>query len=139
MTAGYPGVADELDLEEAAPARVSPGRRDAAALWRVFHLGFGAPGRVELFHYDEEALPEECFRVRTLYCGISPGTELTHFTGSNPYLHARWDDRLKLFVEGEGPGATYPVPFSGYMQVGRVAASRSEAAREGELVAMSYG
>jgi NADPH:quinone reductase-like Zn-dependent oxidoreductase len=106
--------------------------------WRVYHVGFGAPGRVEIFHYDEPALPDRCFRVKTLYSGISTGTELTHFAGTNPYLQARWDEDLKLFVD-DGEKTTYPLPFSGYMQVGQVVASRSDTVREGEVVAMSYG
>jgi hypothetical protein len=105
--------------------------------FRVRHIGFRAPGQTEIFHYDEGPLPDGQFRVRTLYCGISTGTELTHFEGTNPYLHAQWNDDLKLFQEG---GEThYPLPFSGYMQVGRVAESRTDAARPGEVVGMTYG
>jgi len=105
---------------------------------RVYHIGFAAPGRSKIFHYDEDGQPDDSFRVRTLYCGISTGTELTHFTGTNPYLHAFWDDDLKIFEEGRGK-TEYPLPFSGYMQAGRVEASQADAVREGEIVAMSYG
>src|SRR3954466_10360606 len=84
----------------------------AAMAWRVDHVGFSEPGRVEIFHYDEPALQEGQFRVRTLYCGISTGTELTHFQGTNPYLHARWDEELKVFVE-DGGKTEYPLPFTG--------------------------
>jgi hypothetical protein len=106
--------------------------------WQVRHIGFAAPRQVLIGEYREETPPEGCFRVRTLFCGISSGTELTHFLGTNPYLHARWDDRLGLFVDGGGK-TEYPLPFSGYMQVGRVECARTDAAREGEIVAMTYG
>lgn len=106
--------------------------------WRVEHIGFAHPGRVEIFSYDEGHLHPGQFRVETLFCGISSGTELTHFQGTNPYYTARWDDWKKLFVDNDGHDE-YPMRFSGYMQVGHVVASRCDAAREGEVVAMTYG
>jgi hypothetical protein len=106
--------------------------------WRVEHIGFAAPKRVEIFSYDEGELWPDQFRVETLFCGLSSGTELTHFLGTNPYFQSRWDDWKKLFVEGDGHDE-YPMRFSGYMQVGRVVASRFDGASEGEIVAMSYG
>lgn len=106
--------------------------------WRIEHIGFASPGKVEMYSYDEGPLLPGQFRVETLFCGLSSGTELTHFTGTNPYFAARWDSWKKLFVEGEGHD-DYPMRFSGYMQVGRVVASRCDAASEGEIVAMSYG
>ena len=109
-----------------------------SAKWQVRHLGFGAPQRVEWFEYEEDAPPPGCFRLRTLFCGLSTGTELTHFSGSSPYLHSHWDDELKLFRD-DGPHEQYPFPFSGYMQVGRVESSRYDGVRDGEIIAMSYG
>ena len=108
-------------------------------MFGVDHVGFREPGQTEIFHYEEGELPPGCFRLRTLYCGISTGTEMTHFEGTSPYLSARWDDGLKLFVEGEGAGWQYPLPFSGYMQVGRVCETRTDAVREGDVVGMTFG
>src|SRR5689334_21529937 len=132
-----------LDVDDAVDTRSLQRQTGQAAVeevhpWRVYHAGFRAPGQVEIFHYDEVGLPEGCFRVRTLYCGVSTGTELTHFQGTNPYLHARWDDYLKLFHE-DGERTEYPLPFSGYMQVGRVEATHTAAVGDGQIVAMSYG
>ena len=117
---------------------------------RVASVGFAAPKSVALFHYEEADLPPGHFDVDTLYSGISAGTELTQFRGTNPYLHGRWDESLKLFVPtaptaGDAAGQSvlasqdYPVRFTGYMEVGRVAASRTPAVREGEVVCMAYG
>ncbi len=106
--------------------------------WRVEHVGFAEPGRVEIFSYDEGPLHEGQFRVETLFCGVSSGTELTHFQGTNPYYTARWDDKTKLFVDNDGHDE-YPMRFSGYMQVGRVVASQTDAASVGEVVGMTYG
>lgn len=106
--------------------------------FKVEHIGFRQPGQVEIFNYEEGDLPEGRFRVRTLFCGISTGTELTHFSGTNPALHSRWDDDLKLFVDSD-EGDQYPLPFSGYMQVGRVTETRTDVVRVGDVVAMTYG
>ncbi|MCE7986158.1 MAG: hypothetical protein DYG89_33695 [Caldilinea sp. CFX5] len=101
-------------------------------------LGVEDKGRAYFFSYEEGPPPANHFRLDTLYTGISTGTELTFFHGTNPYLHARWDEEFGLFHQGE-PSAHYPIPFMGYMEVGRVTESRAQAIKEGELVAMAYG
>src|SRR5581483_651239 len=113
---------------------------------RIVSVGFEGPRTVGLFSDEEGPLGEGQFDVDTLFSGISAGTELTQFRGSNPYLHGWWDERLKLFIPtGETrSGAahasqSFPVRVTGYMEVGCVAASRSPAVREGELVCMAYG
>jgi 2-desacetyl-2-hydroxyethyl bacteriochlorophyllide A dehydrogenase len=58
-------------------------------------------------------------RVRTWYSGISAGTELTAYRGSNPYLTGTWDERARLFVPGT-PTFGYPVTGWGYSEVGEV-------------------
>jgi threonine dehydrogenase-like Zn-dependent dehydrogenase len=110
---------------------------DPAGPWQVASVGFRCPHQVELFEYDEGELPEGQFRVKTLFAGISAGTELTHFAGTNPYMNARWDDDMKLFMS-DGH-SDYPMMFTGYMQVGRVAASRCDSVEEGQVVGMTYG
>lgn len=117
--------AERTDGAEAGPRTVSS-------------LGFAAPHRVAMFSYEEGELPAGQFRVQTLFTGLSAGTELTHFKGTNQYLQKTWDDSLKLFRPGTAT-QQYPLMFSGYMEVGRVSASRCEAVAEGQLLAMSYG
>jgi 2-desacetyl-2-hydroxyethyl bacteriochlorophyllide A dehydrogenase len=58
-------------------------------------------------------------RVRTSYSGISAGTELTAYRGSNPYLTRSWDPGLRLFVDDAG-GLSYPVAGLGYSEVGQI-------------------
>lgn len=111
---------------------------DPAGSWTVYSLGFAEPYRTALFSYEEGELPDNHFRVRTLYTGLSAGTELTHFKGTNQYLHKTWDETLKLFRSGDASHG-YPFMFSGYMEAGRVCASRCSAVQEGQVVAMSYG
>src|SRR5690242_2966078 len=103
----------------------------------VSSIGFEAPCKVGTFGYDEGELEPGHFRVATAYTGISSGTELSFFQGSNPYLNNHWDQKMKLFR----PGASqhYPIPFMGYMECGQVMASRTPMVREGQYVAMTYG
>lgn len=101
-------------------------------------LGIEEQGRAYFFSYEEGPPPPNHFRLDTLYTGISAGTELTFLHGTNPYLHARWDDEFGLFHPDE-PSTRYPVPFMGYMEVGRVTESRAYGIKEGDIVAMTYG
>jgi len=101
-------------------------------------LGFQAPGEPYVWSYLEDPLPEGSFQVETLYSGFSAGTELTFLKGTNPYLHARWDDAIGAFDDA-AVGTVYPVPFTGYMEVGVVSVSRAASAEPGSIVALSYG
>ncbi|MDH2430251.1 zinc-binding alcohol dehydrogenase [Sphaerisporangium sp. TRM90804] len=56
--------------------------------------------------------------MRTLYSGVSAGTELTAYRGTNPYLNRRWDTERRLFVEGQTHA--YPLSGWGYQEVGVV-------------------
>jgi threonine dehydrogenase-like Zn-dependent dehydrogenase len=96
------------------------------------------PEVARLVDEQEPAPGDGQFRVETLYSGLSAGTELTWFKGTNPYLHATWDERLGVFRR-DRPAAGFPVRAPGYMEVGRVCESATEAAAPGDLVAMAYG
>src|SRR4030095_12873625 len=87
---------------------------------------------------DEPAPGGGQFRLETLYTGLSAGTELTYFKGTNPYLHAAWDERRGVFRH-DRPAAGFPVRAPGYMEVGRVAETSSDAVAVGDLVAIAYG
>ncbi|MHC2998552.1 zinc-dependent alcohol dehydrogenase [Microbacterium sp. HJ5] len=80
---------------------------------------FTSPGRVELVENDPAPLTGGSVRVATWYSGISAGTELTAFRGTNPYLTSTWDAERRLFVPGE-PSFAYPVQGWGYSEVGQV-------------------
>ncbi|MGY3520823.1 zinc-binding dehydrogenase [Micromonospora sp. PTRAS2] len=96
------------------------------------------PGRVELVEQDADELRDGTFRVRTLYSGVSAGTELSFVKGTNPYLNVTWNSGLGLFQPGEA-STPYPVTRLGYMQVGRVVESRTPAVAVGTVGAMTYG
>ncbi|HZA73941.1 MAG TPA: oxidoreductase, partial [Propionibacteriaceae bacterium] len=59
--------------------------------------------------------------VRTWYSGISAGTELATYRGTNPYLDRRWDPEMALFMSG-GTTFSYPLDVWGYSEVGVVEA-----------------
>ncbi len=59
-------------------------------------------------------------RIKTLFSGISAGTELSQYRGSNPFMTKRWDECRRLFVEGKGPSWDYPVRNLGYEEVGEI-------------------
>jgi len=96
------------------------------------------PGTVRWVDVPSGSLADGCFRVDTVASGVSAGTELSFVKGSNPALTRSWDAELGLFGPGTGP-ASYPVTKLGYMQVGRVVASRDPNVRVGECVAATYG
>jgi 2-desacetyl-2-hydroxyethyl bacteriochlorophyllide A dehydrogenase len=81
---------------------------------------FEGPKEVSVREYADPALGPNEVRLRTLYSGISAGTEMTAYRGSNPHLAKRWDPERHLFVAGE-TSMEYPVEGWGYEEVGEVA------------------
>jgi len=102
---------------------------------------FTEPRTVGFEAYEERPLEPHELRLRTLYSGISAGTELTAYRGSNPYLHKRWDESRKLFVSTEQPALTYPVSGWGYEEVGEVIELGSEvqAVSMGDIIFGTWG
>lgn len=80
---------------------------------------FTGPQEAVLADEPEQPLGADEVRVETLYSGISAGTELTEYRGSNPFLHRRWEPERRLFVDHESSRA-YPLAGRGYEEVGRV-------------------
>jgi 2-desacetyl-2-hydroxyethyl bacteriochlorophyllide A dehydrogenase len=78
-----------------------------------------APHHVEVIDQPTPQLRAGEVLVRTTYSGISAGTELTAYRGSNPYLNRSWDPDLRVFTE-DVDGLSYPVAGLGYSEVGQV-------------------
>jgi len=93
---------------------------------------FTGPRRVEVAEVDREPLPPGHLRVRTRYSGISAGTELTAYRGTNPYLTRSWDPQARLFHDGAA-GIAYPVAGWGYSEVGEVTEVSPEVAGAPDL------
>lgn len=84
-----------------------------------YQLTIEAPFRVGVAEYDEPSLAADEVRLETRHSGLSAGTELTLFRGSNPYLTKSWDTALRLF-RPEAGSWRLPKPAIGYEEVGRV-------------------
>jgi 2-desacetyl-2-hydroxyethyl bacteriochlorophyllide A dehydrogenase len=80
---------------------------------------FTSPHCVEVLDQPTADLRPGQVRVRTSFSGISAGTELTAYRGTNPYLNKSWDPELRLFVDTSS-GLTYPVAGLGYSEVGEI-------------------
>jgi 2-desacetyl-2-hydroxyethyl bacteriochlorophyllide A dehydrogenase len=83
-------------------------------------LIFQRPGQIAFEAEEERRLLPAEVRVQTLYSGISAGTELTAYRGSNPYLHKQWDERRRLFVPERESTLNYPLRGWGYEEVGEI-------------------
>jgi threonine dehydrogenase-like Zn-dependent dehydrogenase len=101
---------------------------------------FEGPKEVGIKEYEERPLQPNEVRLRTLYSGISAGTELTAYRDSNPYLSKRWDDDRRLFLEG-GVSLQHPIEGWGYEEVGEVAEVASEVTlvTPGEVIYGTWG
>lgn len=80
---------------------------------------FTAPRHAEVIELEDPPVGPDEVRIDTVYSGISAGTELTAYRGSNPYLSNEWDAERRLFVPGESTH-TYPLDGWGYEEVGLV-------------------
>jgi 2-desacetyl-2-hydroxyethyl bacteriochlorophyllide A dehydrogenase len=80
-----------------------------------------APRSAGFESYEDPPLEPSRVRVKTLFSGISSGTELTAYRGTTPGLSKKWDAATRLFlpVPRDDVSVTYPLSF-GYEEVGRV-------------------
>ena len=89
-------------------------------------VSFIEAGRAATVDEDSRPLADDEVRIRTHYSGISAGTELTAYRGTNPYINKKWDEDRRLFVDG-ATSFEYPVNGWGYEEVGEVVELGSEA------------
>ncbi|MBI5649111.1 MAG: zinc-binding dehydrogenase [Chloroflexi bacterium] len=83
-------------------------------------LVVAGPRQLAYEDYPDPVLKPDEVRIQTLLSGISAGTEMTQYRGTNPYMNKRWDDATRLYVASDTPSWTYPVPNIGYEEVGKV-------------------
>jgi threonine dehydrogenase-like Zn-dependent dehydrogenase len=81
---------------------------------------FDSPRTLTFADEAERPLAAHEVRLRTLFSGISAGTELTAYRGTNPYLHKQWDPRRRLFVADERTAPEYPLTGWGYEECGEI-------------------
>jgi 2-desacetyl-2-hydroxyethyl bacteriochlorophyllide A dehydrogenase len=97
-------------------------------------IRFDTPGSVSLAEEADPPLPATGVRLRTLFSGISAGTELTQYLGTNSHVAKMWDPGSRLFVPGR-PTLAYPAVV-GYEEVGEVVevGGAVAAVRPGQIV-----
>jgi threonine dehydrogenase-like Zn-dependent dehydrogenase len=78
------------------------------------------PKRLEFVPIERTDLDAGEVRVRTLYSGISAGTELGIYRGISPYQHREWDAASRLYRDTGKPSWGWPIDHLGYEEVGEV-------------------
>lgn len=96
---------------------------------------------IALIDEPEAALGPADVRLQTLYSGISAGTELAAYRGTNPFLLKRWDAERRLFVDDpEHQSLRFPLTSWGYEEVGEVVEAGSDAGLQvGTVVYGTWG
>lgn len=104
-------------------------------------LVFPRAGAVEFEAYPERDLEPGEVRLRTLYSGVSAGTEMSQYHGTNPALQKRWDPARRLFLEPDQPVQGYPLRGTGYEETGEVVevGPGVEKVRPGQIVYGIWG
>jgi len=104
-------------------------------------LVFTQPRTINFDIVEDRPLGAKEVRVRTLYSGISAGTEMTAYRGSNPYLSRQWDAKNRLFRPSDSPSQPYPLVGWGYEEVGEVIEVNSEVTslKVGDIVYGTWG
>lgn len=104
-------------------------------------LALVEPRTVVLQEYEDPPLSPGEVRLRTLYSGISAGTELTSYRGTNPHIQKRWDAERRLFVSSNQDAPRYPITNWGYEEVGEIIECGSDvsAVQEGDIVFGTWG
>jgi hypothetical protein len=86
----------------------------------AYLVELAAPRVVKVRDYPTPEPATGEVRVATYYSGISAGTELATYRGTNPYLEKLWDPEAELFLPGEST-FHYPISAWGYSEVGEIA------------------
>ncbi|MBM7565522.1 zinc-binding dehydrogenase [Paenibacillus sacheonensis] len=82
---------------------------------------FDQPRSVRIDNFRENELQLGQVRLQTLYSGISAGTQLTAYRGSNPMVGKVRDPETGLFVERSSGSSLYPVVGGwAYEEIGKV-------------------
>ncbi len=72
--------------------------------------------------FEDLAIPplgDDQVLIRTLFSGISAGTELSQYRATSPYMNRQWDAANRVFRDGE-PSWTFPVRNLGYEEAGEI-------------------
>lgn len=98
-------------------------------------------GKIEFKEYEERKLKSNEIRVKTIYSGVSAGTELTTYRGFNPHINKSWNSKLRIFENSNTKKSRYPVDDWGYEEVGKIIELGSEvdALELGDIIYGTWG
>lgn len=105
-------------------------------------LVFEEPQKLSLQEYEPKSLVDGEVRIRTLFSGISTGTESTLFKGTNPFQFKSWSREQRLFSDRNPQDSFYPVNGGfGYEEVGEIVEIKGDAAglHRGDTVYGAWG
>lgn len=106
-------------LSSKAPQHEEQFIPDLVPVAKPFVVACTAARQVQIIDEPYRELAPNQVRIATLYSGISTGTELTTYRGTNPYLQLNWDADHRLFKPG-AKSLEYPILNWGYEEVGEV-------------------
>lgn len=76
--------------------------------------------QLEFETFQDPPLQPDQVRIQTLYSGVSAGTEMTQYRGTNPFMHKHWDENARVFVPSDDASWKFPVRNLGYEEVGEI-------------------
>ncbi|MGK9166311.1 zinc-binding dehydrogenase [Inquilinus limosus] len=99
------------------------------------------PRALDFESFEHPPIGPEEVRIRTLFSGVSAGTELSQYRGSNPFMAKRWDEASRLFRAADTPSWDYPVRNLGYEEAGEIVEVGREVSdlRPGQRVYGTWG
>lgn len=106
---------------------------------KITHVVMQSAGVIHIIDEATRPLKDGEFFIKTLYSGISSGTELTFFLGTNPKASEGIDPKRHIFRGDLEPDIIDIFPkYEGYMEVGTIVASRNPRFAVGTNVAGLY-
>lgn len=84
-----------------------------------YALTMDAPKKIGVMDDPQPELGPQDVRIRTLYSGISAGTEMAAYRGTSPFLDRKWNPDTRLFEAGAA-SLSYPMVAAGYEEVGEI-------------------
>ena len=104
-------------------------------------LALAAPRQLVFEPLAVAPLEPSQVRIRTLFSGISAGTELSQYRATSPFMQRQWDDGFRRFRESDTPSWTFPVRNLGYEEVGEIVETGGEvkSLRVGDRIFGTWG
>lgn len=104
-----------------------------------YAVAFDGTKRIAILDEPRRDVAPNEIRVRTMYSGISAGTELATYRGTSPMLTKGWDPERRIFGTA-GPAPANGPLVVGYEEVGEVVEAGAETGRAaGEIVYGAWG